>query len=282
MENTSVAENYTAQEMPQENEGNLLQQEMPQEQDWKSAFSPEYKQALDRYKCADDLIKTTLSAQALLGKRNNQWKAEDAESYRAVMGTNYDIPANANEYDIELLSQNSLDEPSVNIVKQASQLMGLNQNQAQQLYEFCDDMYKTDIEAQNQEKEIAMQKCGEVLSSLWGKDYPNQLKAVELCAEQVFPKITGMSVEEINDLLDSTNSRENPLLLAAMSFIGKSMMESSSPGYYGSSPMDAKIEVEAMQNDKEIMNKMLNIWDPKTAALRKEFFNRIERKNQMM
>lgn len=282
MDNAAVAENYTPQEAPQGNTSAEGIQQETQVQDWRSSFSPEYQQALERYKCADDLIKTTLSAQALLGKRNNQWREEDAESYRAVMGANADIPANANDYHIDTFPENVLDETSMSVVKNASQLMGLNQSQAQQLYEFCHDVYVNDIQAQAEEQQTALQHCGEILSTLWGKDYPQQLRAVEVCAEQVFPQITGMSAEQIEDILDSTNSRQNPLLLAAMSFIGKMMMEGGATGYAGTSPMDANIDLEAMQSDKELMNKMLNVWDPRSASLRQEFYNRIEQKNRMM
>lgn len=227
--------------------------------DWRANFPEDMQGALQKYNEPIDMVKAYLSANNLLGKRQDQFNDQDWANY--VNATNHvnGVPENYTDY---MIGNDDIDPEDIECLQQFFHENGLNNEQAEAIYNLIDAIDNSVFG--QQEEQLAQQEDSnlDVLVDAWGNAAEHKLQAVENCIDQILPHITGIDSDDIRQTLIDNNLTTNPVIMSVFSAIGALNMESGSYGYSNIAPMDANARLQQLRGDAEWMSALVNRHHP--------------------
>ena len=254
------------QENEQSNEVNNTENNQ-NNQHWSTTLSPEFQQFASKFENPEAMVKSYINAQALVGKKVEDFSKEDYQTYAAMMQQATDIPTDANGYKINAEGEetNCLSDDELAEIRERAHDLGLTTKQAQELYKMeNEDRLNMQENVLNQTK-----SSYEELAKRWGNAANTKLKAVEHCVHNIFPQLLGCSSEQVVDSLQGVWN--NPLLMEALAKIGELGTDSGNTGYDNLSPSDAALRLEQMKSDPRTFQALSNPMDPRHKEVKQEF-----------
>lgn len=266
-------ENYTT-------DSSFEQQEPQQTQAWYSSLPPELQSEASRFKSLPDLVKGYASARELIGKKVQDFSQQNFETYNAMVSQYGGIPATENNYDIAVYEdsdnmRNLFDENDLSVLKKIAHDNHLTNDQAQNLYDTMNEyLYNAQLEwvdKMNAQMEDVRKQTQEHLSQVWGSEYDNKVQALQTCVNDIIPKLTGYSPEDIANSLSGIDF--NPVLATFLAQIGSIMTEKRSVGYNNVAPVDAKVKLDQIYSDPATREILGNINHPRHRELQNELMS---------
>jgi hypothetical protein len=232
-------------------------------QDWRANISPDLQNIAGRFNTPESLVKAYRDAQGLIGKRVGEFSQQDWQSYAAIQQQIHNVPASMDGYNIDTgyISEdraNTFSEDDVDALKEMSHALGLNNDQAQGMYDVLNEMNNCMMEYQ---EEAAAEYTFNNLSELeqdWGNAYESKLQAVSNCVDTVLPQLTGISAERIKQEVYESGAQHSALLMNIFAAIGELGSEGRSAGYNNLGPMDANMRLAHLKSDPNTASIMAN------------------------
>lgn len=243
--------------------------------DWRANLAPELQTIAAKFNSPEAMIKGYAGLQSLIGRKVSDYSKEDWQTYAAMMQDTTNIPANIDGYELqEAPDGNVLEQEHLDAIKEQAYQLGLNQEQAQALYERENAEYAEHLENATHQ----CVDCFQQLGDMWGNAYETKLNALTNCVENILPHLAGCSAEEFKEAIG--DAYMNPMLMNLFATIGEMCQDSGSVGYNNFTPTDASIRLEQMKSDPDIMKILTNQSDPRHAATKEEFRNLIAMKHK--
>lgn len=253
------------------------QQPAPQlEQQWWNSLPDEMQGEVSKFKNVQDMVKGYISAKSLLGKKVSDFSQLDYQTYSKMMEEATNIPSSAEGYNISLkeadeTGHNTFTEEDVNALKAIAAEAGLNQDQAQLLYEQLNDVGVNLMAYNEAHRTEQYQNSLNKLNEIWGAQADTKLQAVENCINDVLPKLTGFSADEIREELANAGVYMSPVIMNALASVGELSTERGSRGYGNLSPMDARNILDQKRSDPDFRAALANTCHPNHQAAIKEY-----------
>lgn len=242
--------------------------------DWRANLPSEYQQTASKFNSPEALLKAYIGAESLIGKKVSDFSQYDWQTYSAMMQQHTGIPADVTGYDIRTDNQiNSLSDEEVTNIKYVAHDLQLNNEQAQKLYDYCNEMTARQDETMVNQAVDGFQ----TLAQMWGNAYQSKLQAVDTCVNSLLPQLTGLTADQIKEELDGVWM--SPPLLNLLATIGELSMDSGSRGYNNITPMDASVRLEQLKSDPETQKILTNPHDPRYKSVQAELRSLIAMKN---
>lgn len=221
-----------------------VQQSAPQQMpDFLNTLAEELRgqKALATFKTADDLAKSYLHAQQLLGKRIQDLSPEDAAHLNTLRG----VPKSADQYTLPTEGS----EDMIQWYKQAAVQAGLTQEQAKGIYDQYVMLERTKLDQINQQRTDARVAAEAELRKEFGAGASQQVK---LAADA----IRNFGGDEVLQAIDETGLGNNPKVIKMLAKIGQQLMEdqvveADKSSVFGMTPEMAQREINFKMADNE-------------------------------
>ena len=211
-------------------------------------------------KSVDDLFKSYMNLESLMGKKVSQYSADEAAQLRALQG----IPQSADEYKLP----EGLSEELAGWFKENAVKAGLSANGALELATAYMELEKANIEKQEIARREAHKANVEVLKKELGAAYESRISLANRAAQELGGN------EAVQALLDA-GLGAHPAILKMLSNVGKMMEEDSIPSSqhnakFGVTPEDAKMQIQQLMSSRETLNAYYNKHDAKHELVKKQ------------
>ncbi len=218
-----------------------------EEVDWRGSLSEELKasKALQSFKSVEDLAKSYINAQSLVGKRVEDLTPEQLASISSKFGK----PESPDKYEFNVPKEANGE--LVDWFKKTAHDAGLSQSAAAKLLESYQAM------------ESAKMKELESVKAVQQHEQLNQLKkefgpAFQERAELAHRAVREFGGQELIDMIESSGMGNNPTLVKAFAKIGallsegNAIPEAAAKGF-GMTPDDASRKIEELRKDASFM-----------------------------
>jgi len=242
--NSNVQVGGSALTAPVEAEAAPVAQPTPaQAPDFLSSLAEDIRgqKALANFKTADDLAKSYLHAQQLLGKRIQELSPEDAAYYNSLRGVpkdtaQYTLPEEGNPEMLQWYKQTALQ-------------AGLTQDQAKAVFDQYVMLERSKVEERNQASIDAMTKAKADLKAEFGAGANNQIK---LAADA----IRNFGGDDVFKAFEESGLGNNTGVIKMLAKIGQALMEdkvveADKSTVFGMTPEMAQREINLKMNDPE-------------------------------
>ncbi len=228
-------------------ETSILGSESSDNQDWRFEFYEEVKNdpTIQKIKNAESAAKTLIHQQQMLGNRIPIPKTDEEKT---ELYSKLGRPEKSDQYEINIPDTHSqyFQDEAVKNFKAVAHNIGLNNDQVQKLI----DYQVESITFQNQQAQSNLAKGKDETESLlrkeWGFEYDKNVRAAQR-AMKVYgdPELTALL---------NTEAGNHPAVVRLFSRLGKDVTEDMAKNTANNrlavSPLDAKAEIEKIQNDK--------------------------------
>lgn len=211
--------------------------------DFLSSLSEELRgmKALQNFKSAEDLAKSYMHANQLLGKRVIDLSAEDAAHLAKLQGR----PADMGEYKLP----EGLPEGSADWYKGAALKAGLTQDQARIVADEFIMLERARTEEIVKEDSIRSEQWRGELKKEFGSAFDNQIEI----AKRGVKEFAG---EEVIDILNRTGLGDNPAIVKMFAKIGKELLEDSivqadKASVFGITPGEAEKQIATLRGNPD-------------------------------
>jgi hypothetical protein len=225
---------------------------------WKDGLSADFRNhpSLQDIGSVDDLTKSFIHAQSLLGtnrlqKPSEDWTQEQYEAFYKEIGVPETVEGYGNLDQLELPPIEGAQE-MVGQFKNVFKYANLTPQQAEMVTKAYTDMMSTQTQNMGQMAEQAVTTTTQELQREWGNAYEGKLEQANEAAEAIF----GDNLETFRQirLADGTFLGDSSLMVKLLAAVGDSMGEGGLPG--GGSratltPDEATAELRALEADTE-------------------------------
>jgi hypothetical protein len=223
--------------------------------DFRSLISPEFKDAkvLQNFKDVNELVKSHIHLNSLLGKKVNEYAKEDLEGFMGKLGK----PEAPEKY----VAPEELGKEELARLQKHAHKANLTQEQFKSL---VDEMILEKREMTKQEQELY-----NVAESKWAdeirKEFGFALNERLALADRAVKHIGG---DELMQLLQDTGLNKHPSVVRAFSKIGKDFLEGDKvvsadvDAKFGITPAEAENRIRTLQSDKEFTSAYLDSRHP--------------------
>jgi len=218
-----------------------------QSTDWRSSLSEELKAdaTLSNIKDVESAAKTLIHQQKMLGSRIPIPKTDEE---KVELYTKLGRPEKASEYKIEIpqTHQGYFKEDQVNEFRNVAHTIGLNNDQVNALINYQMKSVDNDINNEPSRLKVAKQESLNTLKQEWGLEYDQNLRSAQRALDVY-------GDDEIKELMNG-EAGNHPAVIRLFSRLGKEVTEEMSKNTQNNtlavSPLDAKAEIESIQQNK--------------------------------
>lgn len=222
--------------------------------DFLSSLSEELKghKALQNFKSAEDLAKSYLNANQLLGKRMNELSAEDANYFKGLIG----VPESADKYKLP----EEMNADMAGWYKGLAHKAGLTQDQAKSVIDEYIMLERSQVERQKVEMDRVAGEWVEGLKKEFGSAFEKQIEVAKR-------GVQAFGGDDIQQLLNETGLGNHPAVVKMFAKIGKELLEDSivhadKEAVFGITPDNAKVMIEQKMGDAEFKKAYFNGMHP--------------------
>lgn len=199
--------------------------------------------ALQNFKTADDLAKSYIHANQLLGKRMSELSAEDAAHFRKLVN----VPESKDDY----ILADDLKDTDVSWYKEAALKAGLTKEQAKDLADSFILSERTKAESLQKEMELESAAWVDSLKKEFGSAFDKQ---VEIAKRGV----KAFGDDDVVKILNETGLGSHPAVVKMFAKIGRELLEdklvkADAPAVFGTTPSDAMNQISLKKADAEFM-----------------------------
>lgn len=255
--------------------------------DWRSSLPEELKNStsLSKFKSVEDLAKSYNSMSDILGKRTADFTEEDWEKFISAQETTRGIPATPEDYYIETKPiaeglQNTLADNELEYLKGLSYDLGLDKQQAQNLYDGINGALNHILQERQAEAIKNFEEQEDLFKKNWGDALETKKQAVESCLDKFLPEITGKDSQYWAEKIEKLGLDHDFDFCNLLANLGETVSQSQSIGYNNLSPMDASMRLNQIKSDPNLMSIITNKLHPMHKEMSEEFDTLIEIKNQ--
>jgi len=215
--------------------------------DWRSSLSEELKAdaTLSNIKDVESAAKTLIHQQKMLGSRIPLPKTDEE---RSELYTKLGRPETADKYELKIpqTHQGYFKEDNLNEFRNVAHNIGLNNQQVDALLNY--QIKTIDNEVSNEPAKFQNEKreTTETLKKEWGLDYDRNIRSAERALDVY-------GDDDIKELM-KTGAGNNPAVIKLFSRLGQEVTEEMSKNTQNNtlsqSPLDAKAEIESIQQNK--------------------------------
>ena len=197
--------------------------------------------ALQNFKSAEDLAKSYISANQLLGKRMADLSPEDAAHLASLQGK----PADASEYKLS----EELPAESAEWYKNTALKAGLTQEQAKAVADEYIMLERSKMEALEVEDKLRSEEWVGELQKEFGSAFDKQVEM----AKRGLKEFGG---DEVVDILNRTGLGDNPSVVKMFAKIGRELLEDSivhadKGTVFGVTPEEAQKQISALRSNQD-------------------------------
>jgi hypothetical protein len=208
--------------------------------------------SLHNFKSADDLAKSYLEANKLLGKRMTELNAEEAQYFKSLIG----VPGESDAYKLP----DGLTEDTSKWYKDVALKAGLTQDQAKHVIDSYIELERQQMSQAELSQRQEQQAWVESLKKEFGTAFDKQ---VEIAKRGV----KAFGDESLTNLLNETGLGDHPAVVKMFAKIGRELLEdkiikADSEVTFGVTPADAKRQIDLKRTDAEFMNAYLTARHP--------------------
>lgn len=215
--------------------------------DWKSSLPDDIKtsKSLQSIKSVEDLAKSFVNAQSVIGRRFEDLDADQLDQYYNKLGR----PEASDGYEFEL--PENADSDLVDWFKKTAHDTGLSQKAASDLFNAYNNMA---AESQQFQEGLAEAAAAEELKQLT-KDFG---PAFDERVEMANRALTTFGGDELVEVLEAKGLQNNPALVKAFAEAGKMLsegkfVEGDTSGKFGMTSEEAGKQIEQLRTDREFM-----------------------------
>lgn len=220
---------------------------------WRESLPEDLKnnKTLERFKTVEDLARSLVNAQQLLGKESAKVLVPDPKvatdaDYREVF-KKLGLPEDPKEYKVELPSDAGLDPAFLEKIKVEAHKMGVLPKQLEKLLGWYSGESKEAFKAQHMQAQQAHQASHKELQAEWGKAYDKNVLAAQLAVKDV------ATPEQIKYLADRGLTTDTTLI-RIFSKLGNMLKEgelkgSNRGGHDSLTPADAQAQAHRIMGD---------------------------------
>lgn len=204
--------------------------------------------ALQNFKSAEDLAKSYINANQLLGKRVSELSPEDAAHLKSLQG----VPKEVGEYALP----EQLNGESAEWYKGTALKAGLTKDQAKVIADEFVMLERAKLEQIEKEDAIRTEQWVGELKKEFGSAFDKQIEVAKRGLKE-------FGNQEVIDILNRTGLIDNPSVVKMFAKIGKELLEDSivsadKEAVFGITPGDALSQIEALRSNPEFMDAYFN------------------------
>lgn len=224
--------------------------------------------ALQNFKSAEDLAKSYLNANQLLGKRMADLSAEDAAHLASLQGK----PASADEYTLP----EELNAEALSWYKDAALKAGLTQDQAKAVADEYIMLERSKAESLEVEDKLRSEEWVGELKTEFGSAFDKQVEVAKRGVKE-------FGGDEVADILNRTGLGDNPAIVKMFAKIGRELLEDTvvhadKSNAFGITPDEARKQISALRSNKDFNDAYFNQRNPghkAAVAQLKELYSKI-------
>lgn len=238
--------------------------------DFLSGLGEELSQmkALQNFKSAEDLAKSYLNANQLLGKRMADLSPEDAAHLASLQGK----PADATEYKLP----DGLPEDTQEWYKNTALKAGLTLDQAKAVADEYVMLERQKMEAVETEDKLRSEEWVGELKKEFGSAFDKQIEI----AKRGLKEFGG---DEVVDMLNRTGLGDNPAVVKMFAKIGRELLEDSvvqadKSNVFGVTPEEAQKQITTLRSNPDFNEAYFNSIHPghkQAVAQMKELYEKL-------
>jgi hypothetical protein len=203
------------------------------------SLNPDFKEskALQNFKDANDLAKSYLSLNSLLGKKVSDWSKEDVEGFANKLGR----PESSDKYTLP----EELGEEATKNLKNVMFKAGLSQEQAKILIDEIIVDTRSKEEVGNKQLEEQRKVAEDLLKKEFGDAYEKRINVAVRAVKEV-------GGEELLKIINDSGLGANPTVVKAFAKLGMDYFESDKivqgdkSGVFGITPSEAKKRIDTI------------------------------------
>ena len=197
--------------------------------------------ALQNFKTAEDLAKSYLNANQLLGKRMADLSAEDAAHLASLQGK----PQDASEYKLP----EGLPEETMDWYKGAALKAGLTQDQAKMVADEYIMLEQAKMESIATEDKLRSEEWVGELQKEFGSAFDKQIETAKR-------GLKAFGGDEVVDIMNRTGLGDNPAVVKMFAKIGRELLEDSvvhadKANVFGVTPEEAQKQINALRGNPD-------------------------------
>lgn len=213
------------------------------------------------FKDVNELAKSYLHAQNLIGKRIQDLQGDDLKHIHTIKGA----PKEHNEYQLP----NELTGPEVDWYKKTAFEAGLTQDQAKKVVDSYVEMNRQVMKTQHAQKQSEANEWVSQLKQEYGSAFENRVEIAKRAVD-------AFGGQELKDLLNKSGLGNNPTVVKMFAKIGANLLEdqlieSDYKRAVGLSPADAKIELNNKLTETEFRKALYSAGHPAHTAAVAEY-----------
>ncbi len=220
--------------------------------DWKASLPDELKSAksLQSINSVEDLVKSYVNAQSVIGKKVEDMTPEQLAAYSAKLGR----PETPDGYQLEL--PENADENLVGWFKNTAHELGLPAEQTGKLFSAYNNMVAEQTKALEIQQQSRMIDELKTLKQEFGPEFDKRTEFANRALEEFGGK-------ELIDVINQSGLGNNPALVKAFAKAGMMLsegnfVEGASSGKFGVTPADASARIDTLRKDPAFMAKYNN------------------------
>lgn len=224
---------------------------------------------IDRFTSEKALCEAYLNLNNLLSKKREDFSLQDKQAFLQMREDAFGIPSNPQGYQIDTSTiqdpnnsyfDNKLNDSEIDFIKNLSSSLGLSNDQAQLGYDLINDFVGRAEAEQTQAVENYSLSNGNMLGEMWGEQNIDKCIADVATGISVAATAIGCDEQELKDELQHTMA---DLCCPHIVELFRQLAQLGGRGYghgmsAGTTPMDARNQIEAIRNSPEWKNAMRN------------------------
>jgi len=243
---------------------------------WGAGFSPEASAASQKFESPEAMAIAYDALQGHVSKKVADYTESDWVGYSKMQEKVFGIPTEVGGYriDPDVLSEGqvrSLGDVDIAATKDMAYRLGLNNDQAQQLYNELTTINNNMSKRDNGQYEESLNQAFDDLEKSWGGQYKNRMDAVDACMNNVIPRLTNSDSQTVRSEIARLNIATSPVLMKFLSSIGEMSNEKPTPGYGSTTPASAQARLDQMKQDPDVMNALWNDHHPRSKSIRETY-----------
>ena len=216
---------------------------------------------LDRFETPADLCKAYMSLNSLMAKRKEDYSLQDKQAFLQMREEALNIPQGPDGYRIDItpydnngkMVENHLNENELEFMRNLSSCLELTNPQAQLQCDLINEYVQDCVDYQNQQVENVSINNGSMLAEMWGEGNVERCIADVETGINVAARMLGCDEEELKQELEYPMAE---LCCPNLINLFRNLAQVGGRGYghglsAGSTPMDAKNQLEVFKNSAE-------------------------------
>jgi hypothetical protein len=194
--------------------------------EWLQQLPDDLREITEKYKDPIQLLKAYKASNDALSKRVEQFTENEWNAFRASNDKAFGVPETSEKYELKFAkfqedSSDILDDNSKDVLKKTFHALGLNNDQANYIYNLFNETHFRSEKIRDDERAIEAKNTEEFLKNEWGKGFEENLNYAKICLDSVVPQALNETPEDIKKWFLEKGYHNDQRLLRLVSMMGR-------------------------------------------------------------